>query len=126
MGWKTGNWPRCAIILIVTVAIANCDNSVHILSNYRQHITSSTLNWLPINHYEASKEDNLVIGGYQRAPKSAGTFIQIFIRSFKKSLFMTLRLCVFLSSALCHEIDMSIDDCDCSPSRRLDVMLTIL
>ncbi|XP_003704004.1 beta-pore-forming protein unzipped [Megachile rotundata] len=59
-------WQRIylAVGLIgVLLLFTNADNSVHILSKYHQLITSSTLNWLPRQNYDSSKE--IVIGGFE-------------------------------------------------------------
>ncbi|XP_015595023.1 protein unzipped [Cephus cinctus] len=48
----------CLLLLSVTA-----DESVHIMSKYNQLVTSSTLNWLPIAHFDPAKE--IVIGGFE-------------------------------------------------------------
>ncbi|XP_063972449.1 protein unzipped [Diachasmimorpha longicaudata] len=60
---------RCVSVVFIIALLAipglKCDSSVHVHSTYRVPLTSSTLNWLPISHYEPSKDKNLVIGGFQ-------------------------------------------------------------
>ncbi|KAL0104814.1 hypothetical protein PUN28_016449 [Cardiocondyla obscurior] len=52
----------CVFLLSVTTA----DNSVHILSKYgHQPLTSTTLKWLPVAHYNPSESKEIVIGGVE-------------------------------------------------------------
>ncbi|XP_066596434.1 protein unzipped isoform X2 [Prorops nasuta] len=61
------SWLKSCLGLVlfsgVFVLLARADNSVHILSKYTQLVTSSTLNWLPQNHYDRSRD--IVIGGFE-------------------------------------------------------------
>ncbi|XP_011159117.1 protein unzipped [Solenopsis invicta] len=55
----------CVLLLSATTA----DNSVHILSKYgHQPLTSTTLKWLPIAHYNPSESKEIVIGGVENLP----------------------------------------------------------
>lgn len=55
----------CVLLLSVTTA----DNSVYILSKYdHQPLTSTTLKWLPISHYDPSESKEIVIGGIENIP----------------------------------------------------------
>lgn len=57
----------CVLLLSATTA----DNSVHILSKYaHQPLTSTTLKWLPVTHYDESKE--IVIGGFENVTEGEG------------------------------------------------------
>lgn len=52
----------CVIFLSMTTA----DNSVHILSKYaHQPLTSTTLRWLPVAHYNPNESKQIVIGGFE-------------------------------------------------------------
>ncbi|XP_070170373.1 beta-pore-forming protein unzipped [Polyergus mexicanus] len=52
----------CVILLSMTTA----DNSVHVLSKYaHQLITSTTLKWLPVAHYNPNESKEIVIGGFE-------------------------------------------------------------
>lgn len=51
-------------IFLVIIAIASGDNSVHLLDYPHQYVTSSTLNWLPVGHYDPTK--TIVIGGFRK------------------------------------------------------------
>ncbi|XP_011876002.1 PREDICTED: protein unzipped [Vollenhovia emeryi] len=54
----------CVLLLSATTA----DNSVHILSKYgHQPLTSTTLKWLPVAHYNPSELKEIVIGGVENA-----------------------------------------------------------
>lgn len=60
----------CCVLLLSTTTIT-ADNSVHILSKYtHQPLTSTTLKWLPVSHYDQSKE--IVIGGFENVPDGEG------------------------------------------------------
>lgn len=50
----------CVLLLSTTTA----DNSVHILSKY-QPLTSTTLKWLPVAHYNPTESKEIVIGGFE-------------------------------------------------------------
>ncbi|XP_074113190.1 beta-pore-forming protein unzipped isoform X2 [Cotesia typhae] len=63
---STCNRSVVLLLILSVVTFSNGDNSVHIYSKLQQYVTSSTLNWLPVNHYDPSKE--IVIGGFQRVP----------------------------------------------------------
>lgn len=63
---STCNRSVVLLLMLSVVTFSNGDNSVHIYSKLQQYVTSSTLNWLPVNHYDPSKE--IVIGGFQRVP----------------------------------------------------------
>ncbi|XP_043275472.1 protein unzipped [Venturia canescens] len=52
------------VLVALEISSIHADNSVYILSKYRQRVTSSTLNWLAIAHYEASSKE-IVIGGFE-------------------------------------------------------------
>ncbi|EZA62418.1 hypothetical protein DMN91_003422 [Ooceraea biroi] len=55
----------CVLLLSATTA----DNSVHVLSKYaHQPLTSTTLRWLPVAHYDESRE--IVIGGFENVTDS--------------------------------------------------------
>ncbi|XP_071639788.1 beta-pore-forming protein unzipped isoform X2 [Temnothorax longispinosus] len=55
----------CVFLLSTTTA----DNSVHILSKYgHQPLTSTTLKWLPVAHYNPSESKEIVIGGVENLP----------------------------------------------------------
>lgn len=59
----------CVLLLSATTA----DNSVHILSKYgHQPLTSTTLKWLPIAHYNPSESKEIVIGGVENLPDNEG------------------------------------------------------
>lgn len=63
------------LLTLVVIFTASCstivaDNSVHILGKFRQSVTSSTLNWLPIGHYDKSRV--LVVGGFYEPNKNSG------------------------------------------------------
>ncbi|KMQ98190.1 clip-associating protein [Lasius niger] len=52
----------CVLLLSTTTA----DNSVHILSKYgHQPLTSTTLKWLPVAHYNPNESKEIVIGGFE-------------------------------------------------------------
>ncbi|KAL6439201.1 hypothetical protein ACFW04_003852 [Cataglyphis niger] len=54
----------CCIIALLSTSTA--DNSVHILSKYaHQLLTSTTLKWLPIQHYNPNESKEIVIGGFE-------------------------------------------------------------
>jgi len=62
----------CIFLLSVTTA----DNSVHILSKYgHQPLTSTTLKWLPVGHYNPSESKEIVIGGVENIPDGEGAMI---------------------------------------------------
>ncbi|XP_011311766.1 protein unzipped [Fopius arisanus] len=69
MDWKKCSWINYVSLTLLSVLAAipesKSDNSVHIFSTYRLPVTSSILNWLPISHYDSSKNNTLVIGGFQ-------------------------------------------------------------
>ncbi|XP_018365953.1 PREDICTED: protein unzipped isoform X1 [Trachymyrmex cornetzi] len=57
----------CILLLSATTA----DNSVHILSKYgHQTLTSTTLKWLPVAHYNPSDSKQIIIGGSENVPDS--------------------------------------------------------
>ncbi|KYQ57336.1 Protein unzipped [Trachymyrmex zeteki] len=57
----------CVLLLSTTTA----DNSVHILSKYgHQTLTSTTLKWLPVAHYNPSDSKEIIIGGIENVPDS--------------------------------------------------------
>ncbi|XP_011062782.1 PREDICTED: protein unzipped [Acromyrmex echinatior] len=57
----------CILLLSATTA----DNSVHILSKYgHQTLTSTTLKWLPLAHYNPSDSKEIIIGGSENVPDS--------------------------------------------------------
>ncbi|KYM99646.1 Protein unzipped [Cyphomyrmex costatus] len=57
----------CVLLLSATTA----DNSVHILSKYgHQTLTSTTLKWLPVAHYNPSDSKEIIIGGIENVPDS--------------------------------------------------------
>lgn len=59
----------CVLLLSVTTA----DNSVHILSKYgHQPLTSTTLKWLPVAHYNPSESKEIVIGGVENVLDGEG------------------------------------------------------
>ncbi|XP_015118448.1 protein unzipped [Diachasma alloeum] len=78
MDWNKFLWSRCiSLAFVIVVAVmpeSKCDSSVHIYSTYRLLVTSSTLNWLPISHYEPSKDSNLVIGGFQISQRTDDSY----------------------------------------------------
>ncbi|XP_029161418.1 protein unzipped [Nylanderia fulva] len=52
----------CVLLLSTTTA----DNSVHVLSKYgHQPLTSTTLKWLPVAHYNPNESKEIVIGGFE-------------------------------------------------------------
>lgn len=52
----------CVILLSTTTA----DNSVHIVSKYgHQPLTSTTLKWLPVAHYNPTESKEIVLGGIE-------------------------------------------------------------
>ncbi|EFN86325.1 protein unzipped isoform X2 [Harpegnathos saltator] len=56
-------------LLGVLLLSVTADNSVHILSKYgQQQVTSTTLKWLPVVHYNPSESKEIVIGGFEIAP----------------------------------------------------------
>ncbi|XP_032683995.1 protein unzipped isoform X2 [Odontomachus brunneus] len=56
-------------LLGVLLLSATADNSVHILSKYGlQPLTSTTLKWLPVGHYNPSESKEIVIGGFEMVP----------------------------------------------------------
>ncbi|XP_014479333.1 PREDICTED: protein unzipped [Dinoponera quadriceps] len=61
-------------LLGVLLLSATADNSVHIRYSQQpygqQQLTSSTLKWLPITHYNPSESKQIVIGGFEIAPNS--------------------------------------------------------
>jgi hypothetical protein len=59
MLWRTG----LALSLLLLAAVTLAENSVHILSNYSQLVTSSTLQW--VAGEGGSHPDNAVIGARQ-------------------------------------------------------------
>jgi len=62
----------CILLLSATTA----DNSVHILSKYgHQTLTSTTLKWLPVTHYNPSDSKEIIIGGSENVPDSQGATI---------------------------------------------------
>lgn len=66
----------CILLLSATTA----DNSVHILSKYgHQPLTSTTLKWLPVAHYNPSESKEIVIGGVENVLDGEGaTTITLF------------------------------------------------
>lgn len=59
----------CVLLLSATTA----DNSVHILSKYgHQPLTSTTLKWLPVAHYNPNESKEIVIGGVENLPDNEG------------------------------------------------------
>lgn len=59
----------CILLLSATTA----DNSVHILSKYgHQPLTSTTLKWLPVAHYNPSESKEIVIGGVENVLDGEG------------------------------------------------------
>ncbi|KAK0082720.1 hypothetical protein PV325_009933 [Microctonus aethiopoides] len=57
-------------IFLVIIAIASGDNSVHLLDYPHQYVTSSTLNWLPVGHYDLTK--TIVVGGFRKIEDQNG------------------------------------------------------
>jgi hypothetical protein len=56
---------------VLLLSATTADNSVHILSKYtHQPLTSTTLKWLPMTHYDESKE--IVIGGFENVTDGEG------------------------------------------------------
>lgn len=58
-------------LLGVLLLSATADNSVHILSKF-QPLTSTTLKWLPVAHYNPSESKEIVIGGFETVPDGEG------------------------------------------------------
>lgn len=51
-------------VVIFPIKPTLADESVRLLWNYDQLVTSTTLNWLPISHYNPTKH-NIVVGGFE-------------------------------------------------------------
>lgn len=59
----------CVLLLSATAA----DNSVYVMSKYgHQPLTSTTLKWLPVAHYDLSESKEIVIGGFENVPDGEG------------------------------------------------------
>lgn len=58
------------VVILTATCMTIADNSVHILGKFKQTVTSSTLNWLPIAHY--NQKQVLVIGGFYETSKDQG------------------------------------------------------
>ena len=72
---RTGNAPRMFPLLGFVLLVAStvyADGSVYTLSKYRQLVTSSTLHWLSISHYDPTKE--FVIGGFEERRDINGSY----------------------------------------------------
>lgn len=51
---------------VILLSTTTADNSVHILSKYaHQSLTSTTLKWLPVAHYNPNESKEIVIGGFE-------------------------------------------------------------
>ncbi|XP_012530753.1 protein unzipped [Monomorium pharaonis] len=65
--FRQNNYLALGVLLLSAAATA--DNSVHILSKYgHQPLTSTTLKWLPVAHYNPSESKDIVIGGVENLP----------------------------------------------------------
>lgn len=83
----------CIVILLSTTT---ADNSVHILSKYaHQLLTSTTLKWLPIQHYDPNESKEIVIGGFENVADGEGaTFLSQCVRCVYLQLYNVTLLLV--------------------------------
>lgn len=67
---------------VILLSTTTADNSVHILSKYaHQSLTSTTLKWLPVAHYNPNESKEIVIGGFENVSDGEGA----------TTLFITMR-----------------------------------
>lgn len=59
---------------VILLSTTTADNSVHILSKYaHQSVTSTTLKWLPVAHYNPNEsKEEIVIGGFENISDGEG------------------------------------------------------
>lgn len=81
-----GSLSLVGLLVALQIFSIHADNSVHILSNHRQRVTSSTLNWLPSTQYDVSANE-IVIGGFEIQHELDGSFV-LFILNLQNSIFI--------------------------------------
>lgn len=64
---RRGYFVTLGLLFAAFLLSANADNSVHILSKYHQLLTSTTLKWLPVAHYNPDEPKEIVVGGFEIA-----------------------------------------------------------